>query len=388
MALSRGTQIFEPTFNGPGLMYRLTRSLLAIALAIPVALRAQVARDVIRGRVTSDSGTAVAAAQVIATRAPDRAIFRTTTDIDGRYTIAIDSGTGDYLVHISLPTQPTWAAVRKRVTRKTPGDSVFTVDAVLKTPAPQQLEAVKVEAAKPTPERDEQTLATKEVGGSEQVAAGVFAALTPDLRGSVLAAANTLPGITPGAGGFSVMGMSPDQNRTTLNGMSFGGASVPRDAPTVMSVATSTYDPARGWFSGGEANVSVSSGILFSHASASVSLDAPPLQSDDALARQLGRQFTDVQLGTGGNGVMFDDKISYGYGVKGTRRTADVATLTNAGADVLQHAGVARDSVARLLQVLSAKGIPLGTSAFSGGSVTQGGSRSPASTRRCTIQRA
>lgn len=50
------------------------------ALGLPAALSAQAHREEISGRVTGDSGKAIADAQIIATRAPDRAGFRATTE--------------------------------------------------------------------------------------------------------------------------------------------------------------------------------------------------------------------------------------------------------------------------------------------------------------------
>src|ERR1035437_1920318 len=94
-------------------------------MASASALLGQTHREIISGRVTGDSGKFITAAQIIATRAPDRGEFRAVTDSTGRYRIVVDSGTGDYLVHISLPSQPTWTAFRKRVTRVAPSDSVF-----------------------------------------------------------------------------------------------------------------------------------------------------------------------------------------------------------------------------------------------------------------------
>jgi hypothetical protein len=51
-----------------------------------------------------------------------------------------------------------------------------------------------------------------------------------------------IPGADGAANGFSVLGVGADQNSTTLNGMNFGGASLPRDANVSTSVATTPYD--------------------------------------------------------------------------------------------------------------------------------------------------
>lgn len=334
---------------------------LMIAMAVPASLMGQAHREVISGRVTGDSGKVIAAAQIIATRAPDRAEFRAATDSAGRYRIVVDSGTGDYLVHISLPVQPTWTAFRKRVTRTNPTDSEFVVDGVLKAPAaraPQQLAQVTVSAKKPTPTRGGDGMGPG-VGASEQQQQGVSASLAPDQRGDLNAIALTMPGVTSTPGGYSVLGVSSALNNTTLNGMSFAGASVPRDAQTSTTITASTYDPSRGWFAGGQTRVDLSAGNIFSNRSAHLTLDAPALQYGDPVSARLGQQFTRGIASIGGSGLTARDKFTYNYGVDLTHQTKAVTTLADLDAAVLQRSGVSRDSVARLIQIMNGAHIPV-----------------------------
>jgi hypothetical protein len=330
-------------------------------MASASALLGQTHREIISGRVTGDSGKFITAAQIIATRAPDRGEFRAVTDSTGRYRIVVDSGTGDYLVHISLPSQPTWTAFRKRVTRVAPSDSVFVVDAVLKAPAApvaQQLAQVTVQAKKPTPRRGGDGMGPG-VGASEQQQQGVAASLAPDQRGDLNAIALTIPGVTATPGGFSVLGVSSAMNNTTLNGMSFAGASVPRDAQTSTTITISTYDPSRGWFAGGQTRVDLSSGNIFSNRSAHLTLDAPALQYGDPVSARLGQQFTREIASIGGSGLTARDKFTYNYGVDVTHQTSAVTTLADLDASVLQRSGVSRDSVARLIQIMNGAHIPV-----------------------------
>ena len=82
-----------------------------------------------------------------------------------------------------------------------------------------------------------------------------------DQLGDLAALAASMPGVQliPGAdgnpAGFSVLGLGADQNATTLNGMNFGGAAMPRDANVSTSLVTSPYDVSRGNFSGGQLNI-------------------------------------------------------------------------------------------------------------------------------------
>ncbi|HTE45352.1 MAG TPA: hypothetical protein VK636_08935, partial [Gemmatimonadaceae bacterium] len=53
-----------------------------------------------------------------------------------------------------------------------------------------------------------------------------------------------------------------------------------------------------------------------------------------------------------------NDRFFYSYGVQAARRVADARSLVNADEDLLRHAGVASDSIARLLEILRAAHVP------------------------------
>src|SRR5262249_28848671 len=158
----------------------------------------------------------------VVTMAPDRLIFESHTDSSGFYRIVVPNGTGDYLVHVA---KIGFTAFRKRVTRLGT-DSVYVVDA--KMPAiVQKLEAVQVQATKPKPTRG--STFGPEVGSSEAFAYTVNGALSPDLAADLASLAATIPGVSTVNGGISTLGLGPGANSTTLNGMAFPGADVPRD---------------------------------------------------------------------------------------------------------------------------------------------------------------
>src|ERR1051325_6541558 len=142
-------------------------------------------REVIRGRVTHDSGVAIRGATVIAVRAPDRAVLSATTDSAGRYEIEWEKGSGDYLVHVSAKD---YEAARRRVMRST-GDTV-AADFYLVRAGQAQLLAPVVSAARaPKPERERQTLG--DPGAGPTFAGGVNGALPPDVAGDLASILST-----------------------------------------------------------------------------------------------------------------------------------------------------------------------------------------------------
>ena len=332
-------------------------ALLFVAIAaLPGGALAQGHTDIIQGHVRSDSGRIIAAASIIATRAPDRAVFQTTSDSAGSLRLSIPNGTGDYLVYVSAPG---WKPLRTRVTRATPSalDTVFVVDAVLTSAAAQQLAAVRVQATKPKPQRypDPGT----QTGASEAIVDYFVGAVPPELAGDIAALSATIPGITPVSGGVSVLGLDPSQNSVTLNGMAFASGSIPRAARTSTRVSSTTYDPARGWFGGANSNVELSGGGVYTIRDATLSLDAPALQYTDPLSAQLGQRFMNVDVSLGGVGPIGNrDLYFYSYGLQGSRRSGDAVSLLAADADVLRHAGISADSIVRLRQLIARYGIP------------------------------
>ncbi len=327
--------------------------------------------EVVRGTVTGAPAPGIqgpnkplAGLDVIVTRGPDRAFKSAKTDASGAYSIDWPDGTGDYLVHVAAPGYETF---RKRVTRAG-SDTVYIVDAVLRPTAPQQLGPVVTTARRPRPDRNPAFGA--DVGASEQLSGGLIGKLPPDVDGDLAAIAATMPGVTQTNGGISVLGLGADQNSTTLNGMSFAGSDIPRDANTRVRVSASAYDPSRGWFSGANTNVELQPGSLFGGRRAHVTLDAPSFQYTDPVSAGLGQRFTNGNLSLGADGELVEDKWYYNMGVQGGRKAATVTSLGSANADLLEHAGVSSDSAARFMSLLRSAGVPLTLSGLPSSAIT------------------
>src|ERR1019366_10811884 len=94
-----------------------------------------------------------------------------------------------------------------------------------------------------------------------------------------------LPGVhSLGDSGYSVLGASPTQNGTTVDGASFGSGTLPRDAIGRSKVVTSTYDGSKGGFAGAQNVVSLRQGSPYAAATVRAQLIDPHLAWNDPLS--------------------------------------------------------------------------------------------------------
>ncbi|HYD51772.1 MAG TPA: carboxypeptidase regulatory-like domain-containing protein [Gemmatimonadaceae bacterium] len=328
--------------------------LVVAALAAPSAARAQQV-DVIRGRVTGPDSLPIESARVTVTSISGNVTRQARTDRQGRFTVTFPNGDGDYMVNVAA----LGFGARRFEVKRVADEDVLIADARLQRAA-QQLDAVRVRAERERVNRNESV--QPDIGGAERAINN--AAVPADAMGDLAAMAASLPGVqlVPGENGdpngFSVLGLGADQNNTTLNGMSFGGSNLPRDAQVSSSVVTSPYDVARGGFSGAQMSLRTRSGSNFQVRNSSLQLDAPQLQWTDAAARSLGQRYSNVSLGGSTSGPLVFDKAFYNVAWQLGRRANDYQSLLNTDALGMQAAGVASDSVARLLGILGGAGVP------------------------------
>ena len=323
-------------------------------LTAGAALQAQSPADRIRGRVVDDSSHVVVGATVFVTRAPDRAVTQGSTDSTGRYVVAVQNGTGDYLVSVT-------AVGFKTARRRVQTDSVTheaTADFTLGRDA-ATLAAVKVEAVKPEKASNTINPFNSEAGTSERWADGVAGQLSPSMAGDIASLAATLPGFVSGPGGLSFMGAGSQSNLTTLNGMALSATSLPRAARVDTRVTGTTYDATRGGFAGANIDVRLGAGSRFyQQRDAYVTFDSPSLQRTDAIGRANGATSAVTRASVGANGEIIRQVLTYNAAVDVTHSRSGLSTLSSADAASLLRAGVAPDSVARLSGVAQSFGIP------------------------------
>ncbi len=343
----------------------MSRRLLALCLALltlPSALAAQT--DVVRGTVTGPDNSPIERANVTVTTLSGNVSRSVRTARDGRFTIAFPGNDGNYMVTVAAIG---YNAARFEV-KRTADQTVLIADVKLSASS-MQLDTVRVSGRNRVGRADTLT----DVSGSARVVDN--AAVSADQLGNLASLAASLPGVQfiPGTDGapnsFSVLGLAGDQNLATLNGLIFGGANLPRDANVTTSLVTTPYDVSRGGFAGGLLSVQSRPGNNYIVRSSSVNFDSPRMQWSDAAAHALGQQYGNVSAGGLFSGPIQTDKSFYSIAYQAGRRAQDYQTLLNIGSAGLQAAGVAPDSVTRLLALIqragaasSVNGLPTGRS--------------------------
>ncbi len=317
--------------------------------------QAQSQADVVRGRVTDDSARAVIGATVMITRGPDRLTQQATTDSAGIYRSRFEEGTGDYLVYVSVTG---FKPERKRVQRQ--GEERELVADFALARDLTVLAAVKVTATRPERASNQVRPSDPEPGSGDKWKEGVEGQISPSVAGDLTALAGTMPNVTMTPGGASILGSGSESNLTTLNGMGLASGSIPRAARTETRVTGATFDATRGGFAGANIDVRLGPGDRFyQRRNAFITFDPPSLQLTDPVSRALGTTSGGFRGSVGADGELIRRALTYNVALDVSRAASVPSTLVSADADALLRAGVAPDSVARLIAIATPLGIPL-----------------------------
>ncbi|MEP6690525.1 MAG: carboxypeptidase regulatory-like domain-containing protein [Gemmatimonadaceae bacterium] len=332
----------------------------AFVLAALLALAARPARaqvgsttDIISGRITAPDGSPLAGATVTA-KSVETSINRTKqSGSDGKYTIVFPDGGGSYQLtirHIGM------AARTLNVSRQGDEDQIRVN--VTMTQNPQRLQDVVVRAP---PQRNQPDRPTP--GSAERVMTADQVARLPLDASDLTALALLAPGVIgvdgtdSTAAAFSVAGQRPDQNNVTLDGLTFGSSAVPQDAIRNTRVITSTFDVARGQFSGGQIASTTRGGTNDLQGSATYSLRDPSLDVSGEGTDVFSRGYEQNSLSAGFGGPFIQDKF-FGFGAISFRRRSDaLQSLIVADPTTLERLGASPDSVARFLNGLNSYGL-------------------------------
>ena len=335
---------------------RLLALLATLLPSLQLAAQAQEDKpDVIRGRVTDDSARAIVA-NVTVTRGPDRLVQQVTTDSAGNFRVRFEQGTGDYLVYVAATG---YTSARRRVQRQ--ADERELVANFTLAPAPvATLDAVKIEGRKPVRASNPTGPTQLETGSAEKWRDGVNGQIPPTVAGDLNAIAGTMSNVTMTGSGPSILGAGSESNLNTLNGMGLNAGAIPRAARTETRVTGATFDPTRGGFSGANVDVRLGPGDRnYQRRNAFLTFDPRSLQFTDAAGRSNGATSGGARGSVGADGELIRGALTYNVALDFGRSLSDPATLLDADAEALLNAGVAPDSVARLIAFATPLGIPL-----------------------------
>jgi hypothetical protein len=331
--------------------------------SLPAELHAQ-RTDVLSGHVKSDSGTVVVGAEVMVTVSPTTSTFSATTDSTGGYRVTVTNGTGEYLLYVG---RAGYRPFRKRLPTATgSGEIVNNVTLISDI---KKLATVKVTArhARPPRPSSDYKIGTS---GMDKTVDGVTGALPPGMEGNIGAMASLVPGLTITDNGPSAFGLPGSSSANQLNGLSFAGADLPRDAATTTRFITSPWDPSRGGTAGVLSSSTLQSGGNVSFRTGHLTLGVPALQFSDATGRAYGQTSTNFRASMGGTGPIVLDKYFYNFGVQASRSVSNGLSLLDLDPNSLSRAGISVDSARKLVHILGAQGVPLTRRGLSSGSAT------------------
>jgi hypothetical protein len=245
---------------------RLRRAALAAVLALLALTSSQSSAqvgsttDILTGTVTNTAGAPIPGATVEAKSFDTQVTRRARTNVEGRYTILFPDGGGQYQITVKFLGM---APATMNVTHVADEDRLVTNFRLSENPT--EIQGVVVRARqtprdagdRPTPGSQERNLTPEQLARLpiDQSDLALLATLAPGVVG-IEATDST-------ASAFSVAGLRPDANSVTLDGLTFGASTIPQDAVRNTRVITSSYDVARGQFSGGQIASTTRSGSNF-----------------------------------------------------------------------------------------------------------------------------
>lgn len=312
--------------------------------------------EIIVGRVLSIDGQPVGGARVEATSLETQTTRGRTTNDKGQFTILFPDGSGQYRVVVRAIG---FAAGTQVITRQSDEDRLEVTFRLTK--APQSLAAVNVvgnrgplqsNADRPTPGTQERVLT------GDQLYRLPVDASDPAALAGLTAGVVTIGASDSSASAFSVAGQRTDQNQVTLDGLSFGTGSVPQEAVRSSRVVTSTYDVARGQFTGGQVASTTRSGTNQLQGSIGYDLRAPELQFPDEEAIQFGQRYTQSQYSFGLGGPIRKNKLFIFGSAQWRTRSDGLQSLSSANDAIFARYGVSPDSAARFIDIVDAFGLP------------------------------
>ncbi|HEV8151023.1 MAG TPA: TonB-dependent receptor, partial [Gemmatimonadales bacterium] len=336
-------------------------ALLQLLAAGRLSAQVGTTTDVLTGVVKDETRQPVADAVVEATSLETQVMRTTKTDLRGRYTLLFPDGGGSYRLIVraigKTPVMRTIARVAdedRLVTNITLGTVATRLEEIVVRG--RQGPRVEIGGGPPTPGSTERSFNPNQTARLPIDASDltILATLAPGVV--------SVAGSDSTAAGFSVAGQRPTSNSTTLDGLTFGGSTIPQDAVRNTRVITNSYDVARGQFSGGQVASTTRSGTNSLQGSGNYSLRDHDLAVSPGDSTAFSQGYTQHQLSAGFGGPLIHNKAFYFLSGQGRLRDDGLQSLLSASPAALTRLGLAPDSATRFLGFLQQHGLPLETS--------------------------
>lgn len=310
---------------------------------------AQTPKMRLSGNVTDTIGKPVTSAVITLTATGSAQSERYQADSTGKYEIAVPGTVTEFLIHVGAIG---FKSERRRLSRVAHAENMRADFKLIADVATLAAVNVRAHLARPEPSFGRQPSAGTD--GGDRTVDGVHAAAHPDQAASTVAQAELIPGLQVGPAGVTALGVSSDQNQTTLNGLMFSGTVIPRSARTSMRYTTSTWDPSIGGFAGVRSSLFVGRGSDVTERSTRLNRDFDVGSSNPY--GTLRPSFSSFDIG-GAGPIALESKY-YNYGVRFTRAASDAPSFLSASETLLHSIGVSADSVRELQRALRTLGIP------------------------------
>src|SRR5438128_1786345 len=340
-----------------GMRARPLPLLLALALSLATsraAAQVGTTTDIITGTVVGLDSQPLAGALVQALSVETQISRHATTDARGRFTIVFPDGGGQYDLTVRfIGMAPATVSVARQ------GDEDRLVANVQMGASAVSLEAVTVSARRGS--RLVERVGPGAVGrtlSTDQLARLPVDALDLKTVATLVPGVLALAATDSTEADFSVAGQRPTANAITLDGLSLGGGSVPQDAIRSTRVVTSSYDAARGQFSGGLVASTTRSGKNIPQGSFTYTLRDRSLAWGQVTASPFGQGYTQNQLSGGMGGPIVRNKLFVFGALQGRWRGQALPSLASADPLTLTRLGVSPDSASRFLALAAASGAP------------------------------
>ncbi|HEX3928163.1 MAG TPA: hypothetical protein VHW65_09190, partial [Gemmatimonadales bacterium] len=148
-----------------------------------------------------------------------------------------------------------------------------------------------------------------------------------------------------------------NQNGSLLDGMNFDGSALPPDAMCSLSIATTTADPSRGAFAGGQRSATSCGGGEYAQSTVRGSLLSPALTWSDPASPN--RPATVATISGFAGGPLQHGVAHYRFSFSASDRATDATTLLSARSPLLQQLGLVQDTVAVVVGALTALHLPV-----------------------------